>query len=70
MFTIQGMIRPYLNVIINNWGITPEVDQEMAGLIMWVPACIVYLTNILISLAKWYKAPEVENPDKIVFHKG
>ena len=65
-----GSNKVILNMIQNNWGITPEIDQQMGGLIMWVPACIVYLTNILISLSKWYKIQEVENSDEIIFHKG
>ncbi len=41
-------------LITGKWGITSAVDQQMAGLIMWVPACIVYVTNIMIILGKWY----------------
>ncbi len=41
-------------LISQGWGITRSVDQEVAGLIMWVPACIVYVTNIMISLGRWY----------------
>ncbi|HYW96511.1 MAG TPA: cytochrome c oxidase assembly protein [Bacteroidales bacterium] len=41
-------------MITSGWGITQSVDQQMAGLIMWVPACIIYVTNIMISLGKWY----------------
>ena len=59
-----------LNLIQNNWGINSEVDQQMAGLIMWVPACFVYLTNIMIKLFKWYKNPEIDNSDKLLLHKG
>jgi cytochrome c oxidase assembly factor CtaG len=45
--------------IINGmWGITPAIDQQMAGLIMWVPACVVYVTNIMITLARWYFATD------------
>jgi len=42
------------NLIQSNWGISAKIDQQMAGLIMWIPACFVYLTNIMISLTKWY----------------
>lgn len=48
------------SLIVNNWGITPAIDQQMGGLIMWVPACFVYVANILITLAKWYRTPEAE----------
>jgi cytochrome c oxidase assembly factor CtaG len=29
-------------------------DQQLAGLIMWVPCCLVYLAAILASIARWY----------------
>ena len=65
-----GSNKVVLNMIQNDWGITPDIDQQMGGLIMWVPACIVYLTNILITLSKWYNIQEVENSDEILLHKG
>ncbi len=65
-----GSNKVILNMIQNNWGITPGIDQQMGGLIMWVPACIVYLTNILITISKWYKTQEIENSNEIIFHKG
>lgn len=33
------------------WGLTPLDDQQLAGLIMWVPAGLVYLAAALIPLA-------------------
>ncbi len=36
-----------LNFLHSNVGLTPEADQEAAGLIMWVPACLIYLTIIM-----------------------
>ncbi len=50
-----------INFIRNYCGITPRIDQQMGGLIMWIPACFVYLTNIMISLSKWYGAEEHED---------
>lgn len=51
---------PYgiLPIIRNQWGMTPLVDQEWGGLLMWVPSCLVYLTIILATLARWYRQPE------------
>jgi putative membrane protein len=43
------------HLIVNTWGITPAVDQQMGGLIMWVPACFIYITNILVVLSRWYR---------------
>ncbi len=54
-----------LNFFHNNMGLTPDVDQQAAGLIMWVPACLVYLTIIMIIMAKWYSKPEDEVDKKL-----
>lgn len=43
------------SLIHDNWGITASVDQQAAGLIMWVPACLIYITNILVTLSGYYK---------------
>jgi putative membrane protein len=53
---------PYgiLPVIRGQWGITPSVDQQWGGLLMWVPACLVFLAFILVTLARWYRMPERE----------
>ena len=49
-----------LNLIRSGWGISPVIDQKIGGLIMWVPACIVYVTNTMITLGKWISAtPEI-----------
>ena len=48
-----------LELIRQNWEITAETDQQAGGLIMWVPACFIYLTDIMISLAQWYRTAEI-----------
>lgn len=52
-----------LPLIREGWGLTPSVDQQVGGLMMWVPACLIYLSGILGLLAHWYAAIEPE-------HKG
>jgi cytochrome c oxidase assembly factor CtaG len=32
------------------WGLTPMEDQQLAGLIMWIPANLIYLIAALIIL--------------------
>ncbi|HUZ47563.1 MAG TPA: cytochrome c oxidase assembly protein [Terriglobia bacterium] len=51
---------PYgiLPIIRGQWGLTPLADQQWGGLLMWVPACLVYLSFILATLARWYRLPE------------
>jgi cytochrome c oxidase assembly factor CtaG len=46
-----------LDVVRQRWGFTHRIDQQVGGLLMWVPACVVYLSAILASLASWYRAP-------------
>jgi putative membrane protein len=40
------------------WGLTPIVDQQLGGLIMWVPAGIVYIVAALIMFAGWLRESE------------
>jgi cytochrome c oxidase assembly factor CtaG len=37
------------------WGLTPLQDQQLGGLIMWVPASVVYLIAGLALFAAWIK---------------
>jgi putative membrane protein len=46
-----------LNLIQSNWGITPDMDQQIGGLLMWVPMCLVYLAAIIAQLARWFAHP-------------
>ena len=46
-----------LNLIQSNWGITPDMDQQIGGLLMWVPMCLVYLASIVAQLARWFAHP-------------
>lgn len=49
----------YLPVIRNGWGISAAADQQMAGLIMWVPCCFIYLSASMYLLVKWFDRKEV-----------
>jgi len=49
-----------IKLLHTKWGISAETDQQAGGLIMWVPACMIYLTDIMISLAKWYRPSTAE----------
>jgi putative membrane protein len=40
------------------WGFTPLNDQQLAGLIMWVPAGLVYTTVALTLFALWLQREE------------
>jgi putative membrane protein len=40
-----------------NWGFTPANDQQVGGLLMWVPMCLVYLSAIIAQFARWFAQP-------------
>jgi putative membrane protein len=40
------------------WGLTPFEDQQLAGLVMWIPATFAYLVAALFLFAAWLRASE------------
>ncbi|MEZ6070806.1 MAG: cytochrome c oxidase assembly protein [Pirellulales bacterium] len=45
-------------------GFTPSVDQNLGGLLMWVPPCTLYVVVIIALLCRWYAElePATERP--------
>lgn len=50
-----------LPLIREGWGLSVAVDQQIGGLLMWVPGSLVYLSGIILALARWYSTPEADN---------
>jgi cytochrome c oxidase assembly factor CtaG len=44
----------FLPVIRQTWGVSPAMDQQIGGLLMWVPGCLIYLTAIMAMFARSY----------------
>ena len=70
-FAEPGLYPAYLNprdpfgllpLLWGEWGLTPAVDQQVGGLLMWVPGGMVYLLGIIGLLARWYAMPEEDSP--------
>jgi putative membrane protein len=40
------------------WGLSPLEDQQLGGLIMWIPAGVVYIVAGLVCFALWLKQSE------------
>jgi cytochrome c oxidase assembly factor CtaG len=40
------------------WGLTPLEDQQLGGLIMWIPAGVVYIIAALALVAAWLRESE------------
>ena len=47
-----------LQLIRASWGLDAKSDQQLGGMLMWVPGCFVYLSAILANMARWYRMPE------------
>jgi putative membrane protein len=47
-----------LPLLREGWGLTPAVDQQLGGLLMWIPGSLVYLGAMIGGLARWYGAPD------------
>jgi putative membrane protein len=48
--------RPWYSAYLQtsqSWGFTALEDQQLGGLIMWVPASLVYIGAALVLLARW-----------------
>ena len=56
-----------LSYIRNDLCITPGVDQQIGGLTMWVPGCLIYLAASMVTIARWYASPE---PDTVNIPTG
>ncbi|MGC1343437.1 MAG: cytochrome c oxidase assembly protein [Candidatus Binataceae bacterium] len=50
-----------LTMLRDGWGLTPAVDQQLGGLLMWVPGGMVFLGAIMFVMARWYSEPEVRS---------
>lgn len=37
----------------HQWQLTHAADQQLGGLMMWIPACMVYLASILVITQRW-----------------
>jgi putative membrane protein len=50
-----------LALIRHGWGLTPEADQQLGGLFMWVGGGLVLLIAILAVMRRWYASPVSED---------
>jgi putative membrane protein len=57
-FAPAGLYPAYLNPPAHLWGLDPKSDQQLGGMLMWVPGCFVYLAGILSTVMRWYGAEQ------------
>ena len=46
--------------LVRAWGLRPSVDQQLGGLLMWVPGCTLYAGAILAVVGRFYGAAHVK----------
>lgn len=49
-----------LPLLQGQWGLTPEIDQQIGGLVMWIAGNLVYFALILWRLAWWMEERDDE----------
>jgi putative membrane protein len=49
----------FSSIIRNQLKISAATDQQMGGLIMWVPCCFIYLSASMIILIKWFQKEDI-----------
>ena len=50
-----------LDALRHSWVLTTEADQQLGGLLMWVPGGLIYLCAIMAVLARWYRSSQPEH---------
>ena len=66
-FAPPGLYAPYLHpadslhisaLLRTGWGLTPALDQQVAGLLMWVGGGFVFLAVMVALLLQWFGTAE------------
>jgi putative membrane protein len=74
-FAPDGLYSSYLNPMDpigilpwarERWGLTPAVDRQIGGLMMWVPACFVYVGGCLGLMSRWYASRDADDVSRPV----
>ncbi|MDT7604479.1 MAG: putative rane protein, partial [Acidobacteriota bacterium] len=59
LITFAGTVwYPAYGGLTASWGLTPLEDQQLGGLIMWIPAGLVYIVAGLALFAGWLRESE------------
>src|ERR1700748_1327928 len=49
-----------LSMIRGDWGLTSDRDQQIGGLLMWVPKCVIHAVAILSQMPRWHSPSQPE----------
>ena len=60
LITLAGSVwYPSYAPLTASWGLTPLEDQQLGGLIMWIPASLVYVIAGLALFAGWLREADL-----------
>jgi len=60
LLTVAGSVwYPSYAPLTASWGLTPLEDQQLGGLIMWIPASLVYVIAGLALFAGWLREADL-----------
>src|ERR1041384_1308210 len=62
LITLAGSVwYPSYVGLTNSWGLTPLEDQQLGGLIMWIPAGLVFIIAGLALFAGWLREADLRD---------
>lgn len=56
---LPPLYAPYLSAP-RVWGISPATDQQLGGLIMWIPVSIAYIAVVSVLFIRWIQSMEAK----------
>jgi len=60
----RGVWYPTQSAAVSVWGFTPLEDQQLAGIIMWVPSSFVYLAAASFLFVEWLRTEQPDEADR------
>jgi cytochrome c oxidase assembly factor CtaG len=63
---LQPLYAPYIEQPVRVWGLSPATDQQLGGLIMWVPGNIVYIAIASILFIRWMQLQDAKQREREV----
>jgi cytochrome c oxidase assembly factor CtaG len=58
----RGPIYPYYEAMPRLWGLSVMEDQQIAGVIMWVPGSMMYMIAALVLVGRYLQEEEKKPP--------
>jgi putative membrane protein len=63
---LQPLYAPYIEQPVRVWGLSPATDQQLGGLIMWVPGNIMYIAIASILFIRWMQLQDAKQREREV----